>query len=197
MTDIAADFEDALAPDEPDFTEKPSAPLDLDQATQWVAKVARARRLREEYVAAHQAAVARLNARLNERVEALAQQEEWYGEALAMFHKTAIAVDPEALTIPTPAGTLKSTKTQPKWEFFDEAAFTAWALENAPEVIAEPPPPPAPKVVKTEVKKALKADAEKALKVAGTSDAVLTHDGAPVPGLRVLPAGRNFKIVTD
>jgi hypothetical protein len=196
MTDITADFEDALAPDEPDFTETPSAPLDLDQATQWVAKVARARRLREEYVAAHSAAVARLNARLNERVSALAAQEEWYGEALAMFHKTAIAVDPEALTIPTPAGTLKSTKTQPTWEFYDEAAFTAWAEENIPQVMAEPPPPPAPKVKKAEVKKALKADAEKALKVAGTSDAVLMHDEATVPGLRVLPAGRNFKVIT-
>jgi hypothetical protein len=197
MDDIASDFEDALAGDQPDFESKPTAPLDLDQATQWVAQVARARRLREEYEEAHRSAVARLNARLSVRVEALNQQEEWYAEALEMFHRTAIAVDETALTIPTPAGTLKSTKTQPTWEFYDEEAFTAWAVENLPAVIAEPPPPPAPKVVKAEVKKALKDEATEVLKVAGTSDAVLTHDGAPVPGLRVLPAGRNYKVVTD
>ena len=114
-----------------------------------------------------------------------------------MYHRTVIANDPAALTIPTPAGTLKSTKTQPTWEFYDEAAFTAWALENLPQVIAEPPAPPEPKVVKNEVKKVLKDEAEAAIKVAGTSDAVLTHDGAPVPGLRVLPAGRNYKVITD
>ena len=197
MTDIASDFEDALAGDQPDFESKPTAPLDLDQATQWVAQVARARRLRDEYEEAHRAAVARLNARLDERVEALNQQEEWYAEALEMFHRTAIAVDDKALTIPTPAGTLKSTKTQPVWEFYDEAAFTAWALENLPEVIAPLPEPPEPKVAKNAVKKALKDDAEAVIKLAGTSDAVLTHEEAPVPGLRVLPPGRNYKIITD
>jgi hypothetical protein len=194
--DITQDFEDALAGDEPTFDEV-HAPLDLDQATQWVAQVARARRLREEYQEAHRAAVARLNARLAERITALTQQEEWYEEALVMYHRTLLATDPEAKTVPTPAGTLKSTATQPTWEFYDEDAFTAWAVENLPSVIAEPPPLPAPKVVKAEVKKALKDEAAEVLKVAGTSDAVLTHDGAPVPGLRVLPAGRNYKVITD
>jgi len=195
--DINDEFDEALAGDTPDFDAPPAPALDLDQATQWVAQVARARRLREEYQAAHAAAVARLNTRLNARLEALGQQESWYEEALTMYHRTAIANDPAALTIPTPAGTLKSTKTQPTWEFYDEDAFTTWAIENLPAVIAEPPPPPEPKIVKATVKKALKDDAEAVLKVAGTSDAVLTHDGAPVPGLRVLPPGRNYKVITD
>jgi hypothetical protein len=128
---------------------------------------------------------------------ALDTQEGWFSEALEMYHRTVLSLDPEAKTIPTPAGTLKSTATQPEWQFYDEEAFTTWALENLPEVIAEPPPPPAPKVVKTKVKAALKEDATDALKLAGTSDAVLTFDGAVVPGLRVLPAGRNYKVITD
>lgn len=195
--DITDEFDEALAGEAPDFDAPPAPALDLDQATQWVAQVARARRLREEYQAAHAAAVNRLNARLNNRLSALNEQEAWYEEALAMYHRTLLANDPEAKTVPTPAGTLKSTATQPTWEFYDEAEFTAWAIENMPEVIADPPPPPALKVVKATVKKVLKADAAKALKVAGTSDAVLTHDGTPVPGLRVLPAGRNYKVITD
>lgn len=194
---ITDEFDEALAGEAPDFDAEPTPALDLDQATQWVAQVARVRRLRDEYLAAHAAATARLNARLNERLAALNEQEAWFEEALAMYHRVLLANDPEAKTVPTPAGTLKSTATQPTWEFYDEEAFTAWAVENMPQVIAEPPPPPAPKVVKTEVKKVLKAEAAEALKMAGTSDAVLTHDGAAVPGLRVLPAGRNYKVITE
>jgi len=197
MTDLADDFDDALGGDTPDFQSEPVAPLGLVQATEWVAQLARTRRLQAEYREAHAAAVARLNARLNARTEALHQQEGWLAEALEMFHRTALATDKSAKTIETPAGTLKSTATQPTWEFYDEEAFTAWALENLPEVIAEPPPPPAPKAAKTAVKKALKDDAAVALKAAGTSDAVLMHDGASVPGLRVLPAGRNYKVITE
>lgn len=191
------EFEDALGGDYPDFDEDVHAALDLNQATQWVAQLARVRRVREEYEAAHAAAIARLNARLANLTENLAQQEMWYTEALKMYHATVLANDPAAKTIATPAGTLKSTATQPSWDFYDEAAFTAWALENLPEVIAEPPPPPEPRVAKNEVKKALADAAKDAIKLAGTSDAVLTHDGAPVPGLRVLPAGRNYKVVTE
>jgi hypothetical protein len=190
------DLSDALAGDEPDFDTEPSAPLDLDQVTQWVEQVARVRRLLDEYRQAHAAAVQRLNDRLNQRVEDLTKKEKWYEEALEVYHKVTIQNDPKALTIETPAGTLKSRMGQVEWEFFDEAAFTAWALENLPEVIAEPPPPPAPKPAKKEVKKALKDEAAKALKVAGTSDAVLACDGAPVPGLRVLPAKRKYDVVT-
>lgn len=191
------DFADALEGDGPDFDAEPSAPLDMDQATQWVASLARVRRLREEYEAAHAAAINRLSARLFERMIALDTQEGWFSEALEMYHRTVLSLDPEAKTIPTPAGTLKSTATQPEWQFYDEEAFTVWALENLPEVIADPPPPPALKVAKAKVKAALKEDAAEALKVAGTSDAVLTYDGAEVPGLRVLPAGRNYKVITD
>jgi len=189
MSNPTDDFEDALAGDEPDFEQKPTAPLDLDQATQWVAKVARARRLREEYQAAHAAAVARLNARLSERMSALDQQEEWYGEALAMFHRTALANDPEALTIPTPAGTLKSRKGQKQWTYGDEEALLAWAVENADDAV-DYPPTPAPKVNKTRLKKALK-DAK-------VSDGVvMTDDGVAVPGVTVADAVRKFTIDTD
>jgi hypothetical protein len=190
------DFADALGGDEVDFDAKPQAPLDLDQVTQWVAQLARVRHLRDEYDTAYAAAVARLSARHAERKAALDTQEAWFAEALEMYHRTVLAADPQAKTIHTPAGVLKSTATQPSWEFYDEAAFAEWAMENLPQVFSEPLPPPAPKVVKNEVKKALKDEADEALKVAGTSDAVLTHDGVPVPGLRVKPAGRNYKVET-
>jgi len=189
MTNAHEDFEDALTGEEPDFAEEPSAPLDLDQATQWVAKVARARRLREEYVAAHTAAAARLNARLNERLSALDQQEEWYTEALVMYHRTVLATDTEALTIPTPAGTLKSRMGQPSWSYEDDDALLAWAVEHANDVV-DFPPPPEPRVNKARLKKALKES-----KV--SDGVVVTPEGEAVPGVKVTDAKRKFTVETD
>lgn len=197
MTDPVADFEDALGGETPDFEAKPEPALDLDQATQWVAELARIRRVRAEYEQAYTAAVARLSERRSQRLASLNEQEAWYAEALELYHRVVLANDKKAITIPTPAGTLTSRMGQPKWEFYDEDAFTAWALNNLPEVIADPPPPPAVRPAKNKVKKVLKDEAAKVLAVEGTSDAVLTYNDAPVPGLRVLKAKRNYEVVTE
>lgn len=189
MTNPTDDFEDALAGDDPDFGSEPSSPLDLDQATQWVAKVAQARRKREEYREAHAAAVARLNARLAERMEALDQQEAWFTEALTIYHRTVLAADPEAKTIPTPAGTLKARKGQPGYSYEDEEALLAWAMENASDVV-DVPPPPDPRVNKNRFKKAIKGS-----KV--SDGVIIMPDGEPVPGVKVTDAEVDYKVVTD
>ena len=189
MTNPADEFESAIAGDAPDTDGEPTAPLDLDQATQWVAQVDRIRRLREEYQQAHAAAVARLNARLNARVSALAEQEEWYAEALEMFHRTVLASDSEALTIPTPAGTLKSRKGQPTFSYTDDEALLAWAMENANDAV-DFPPTPDPRLNKTKFKKAVKE--------AKVSDGVIiTDDGEAVPGVTVADPERKFTIETE
>lgn len=183
------DFQDALEGDAPDTDSTPSAPLDLNQATQWVAQVARIRRLREEYQQAHAAAVERLNERLHTRLANLAEQEEWFTEALTMYHRTVIAQDPEALTIYTPAGTLKSVQGQPKFIYEDEAALLEWAIREAGDVV-DVPPTPDPKVNKTRLKKMLK-------EATATDGVFITQDGERVPGVRVEKAKRNFSVLTD
>lgn len=189
MTNPADDFEDALAGETPDFESEPAGALDLDQATQWVAQVRRIREKRDEYQAAHAAAVARLNARLAERMEALGQQEEWFTEALTIYHRTVLANDPEAKTIPTPAGTLKARKGQPGYSYEDEEALLAWAMENASDVV-DVPPPPDPRVNKNRLKKVIKAG-----KV--SDGVIIMPDGEPVPGVKVTDAEVDYKVVTD
>jgi len=180
MTDV---FEEALAGSEATQGE---VPLDLDQATQWVAQVKAIRGRKAEYQAAHAAAVSRLNAKLNEVCFNLDTQEEWMTDALEMYHRTVLANDAERITIQTPAGTLKSNKGQPKWVYEDEAAFEEWAFANIPTVVTPHPDT----INKTKVKAALKD--------ATFSDGVVVlKDGTAVPGLKVLPAERGFSIVTD
>jgi len=191
---IEDEFEEALAGEGPDFEADPASAatgLDLDQVTQWVAQVDQVRRKRAEYQAAHQAAVQRLNGRLQERLSALDAQEEWLEEALTVYHKTVIANDPRALTIHTPAGTLKSTKGQPKYDYADEAALVAWALENAPEIV-DVPPAPEPRVPKNNLKKLLKEQGAK------ISDGTLVlDDGTAVPGVKAEKARRNYNVITE
>jgi hypothetical protein len=179
MTDI---FQDALAGDE---AQQGQVPLDLDQATQWVAQVKGIRDRITEYQAAHAAAVKRLNLKLNEVVTNLETQEEWMLDALEMYHRTVLANDKERVTIQTPAGVLKSNAGQNKWVYEDNAAFEAWAMENIPAAVT-----PHPDTIN-------KTKAKSALKDATISDGVvMTKDGVKVPGIRVAPPERTFKVIT-
>lgn len=97
-------------------------------------------------------------------------------------------------TIELPAGTLKATAQQPEYEIEDEAAFMAWAEENAPSLIRQPPPkypPPAPDKV------ALKKRIAPALKERDDwrpGDVVRFPD---VPGVAVTMRGPKFEAKPD
>lgn len=150
----------------------------IDTVTEWVAQVVRLDAREAEYVEAHKAAVAKLNARKADRLAAIEEQRGYLMDAIETYHRARLAQDPEAKSIPTPAGTLKSTKRQDQWVIEDDEAFTQWAVVNLPEAVKHPDPV----VNKTDAKKALKARAER------FSDERVIVDGGAVPGLRFIVA---------
>ena len=181
--DLAA----ALAGDEPDYDEAPYAPLDLEQASDWLTQIQQVRAKRQEYLDAHTAIVARLTKRLNDVLEPMARNEAWYVEALEIFHRTALTLDPKATKIQTPAGDLTSNAGQKKWVYEDEAALLEWAMANVTDAINLLPAPD-PSLKKVELKKALNEHAT-------FSDGVVVwEDGTLVPGVKVLPAERSFDV---
>lgn len=139
-----------------------------------------------EYEEAHVAARNRLNAKMEEIRSNLETQEEWILDALEMYHRTVLANDDTRVTIPTPAGTLKSNAGRNKWVYEDDAAFQAWVMTNVPSAV----------VAHEETIDKNKAKA--GLKDATISDGVLVlKDGTTVPGVKIVPPERTFSVVTD
>lgn len=190
MTDATADLMSALEGDE---VTEPVADADgatIDRVTEWVAQVAKLDANEAEYVEAHKAAVAKLNERLAARVGAIDYQRAPLVDALETYHRARLAQDPEAKTIHTPAGKVKSTKARDKWQVEDEEAFRAWAVANLPDAVTFPDP----SVNMTKAKKALGDNNDR------ISDGVVIVKGEAVPGLKVIEATdaeRTFKVVAE
>jgi len=189
MTNATADLMAALEGDE---VTGPIADPDastIDTVTEWVAQVVRLDAQEAEYAEAHKTAVARLNARKAERLAAIGEQRSYLVDAIETFHRARLAQDPEALTIHTPAGTMKSTKRQDQWVIEDDATFTAWCVANLPDAVTFADPV----VNKGTAKKVLKEKAER------YSDQRVIVGGEAVPGLRFIEADpvkdRNFSVV--
>lgn len=187
MTDATADLMAALE------GEPVTGPIDPDGATsdhvtEWVAQVVRLQKRKDEYEAAHKAAVAKLGARLAERNAALDEQIAWLMDALSTYHRVVLANDPDAKTIHTPAGTIKSRKAQDRFVVEDEDAFKTWATAAFPAAVEFP----APKVKLVEAKKLMKNGR--------ISDQRLIVDGETIPGVRVIQAtedDRKFSVTED
>lgn len=63
----------------------------------------------------------------------------YFTALLERYHAQRIAEDPSLKTIHLPHGELVSRARQPRIEFeLDE--FIPWAIDNAPEVVVQPPP---------------------------------------------------------
>lgn len=190
--DIMTELEEALAGDEPDYSVKPEAGtlvLDSDQATQWLSRLDSVRRKRQEIKDARAAAIARLDKVTVPRVANLDEQEAWLEEALTIFHEIMLAADPEgAKTIVLPTGTLKSGTWGGDIWTWDESVFDAWAMENLPGAVEYP----APKILRAEAKKLIKAAT-----VRVSDDKVVLADASTVPGLTVTERERSFKAVTE
>ena len=82
----------------------------------------------------------------------------------------------KTLTFPS-LGEVSGRALPDEWEFSDE--FTAWAVENAPELLNEPKPPPPLTPNKAAAKKALVVEGD------GVTQRVVTRDGEVVPGVTV------------
>jgi len=191
MTDATQDLMDALGGDE---VTGPIADPDsstIDTVTEWVAQVIRLDEREAEYAAAHKAAVSRLTARKTDRLVTIDQQRGYLMDAIETFHRARLAQDPEAFTIHTPAGVLKSTKKQDQWIVDDDQEFTKWCVTNLSEAVTFPDPT----VNKAAAKKALKVAAER------FSDQRVIVNGESVPGLSFIKADkvkdRNFRVVPE
>jgi hypothetical protein len=171
-----------------DQVERGHVALGEDQATQWGAQLNAARRKAREVAEAHSAAVERLNAVTNARLEALAVQEAWLEEALQVYHEVKLAEDPEGYkTIILPTVTLKSGTWGGDVWTWEDSAFEPWAVENLPGAVEYP----APKVKKADAKKLIK---EGTLRI--SDGKVVLKDGTAVPGLTVTARDRQFKATT-
>ena len=186
--------DDLMAALEGDEVTAPIADPDnstIDTVTEWVAQVVRLDAREAEYVEAHKAAVAKLNARKAERLAAIEEQRGYLTDAIETYHRARLAQDPEAKSIPTPAGTMKSTKKQDQWVIEDDEAFTKWCVINLKDAVTFADPV----VNRSDAKKALKAKAER------YSDERVIVGGEAVPGLRFIEADevrdRNFSVKAE
>lgn len=194
MNEFEEELEAALGGEPADISKPPRLAieegivLDSDQATQWGAQLEAARRKAREVSAAHEAAVARLEAVTEKRLANLAEQEAWLEEALQVYHEVMIAADPEGnLTIVLPTVTLKSGTWGGDIWSWDDAAFDAWAIANLPGAVEYP----LPKVKKNDAKALIK---KATLRV--SDGKVILKDGTAVPGLTVTERERGFKVNT-
>lgn len=187
MTDFLTDLTSAIVGDLPDTdSEEVRAPLDSVEATAWMANVENIRRQKDEINEARAEMIRRINETTNARLANLDEQEEWFLEALAMFHQVKLAENPDAnKTLVLPMGSMPSRKLPDRW-VFDDATFDAWAIENLPGAVEYPPP------------KVKHQDAKKLLKDGRISDGrVILADGTAVPGLEIVTGERKFDVVTN
>lgn len=195
MPDIhPVDLDDFLEGEPPDFDGEVDTPLSREDASKRLFSLRRARaeKVRVQGVADDRRA--QIKAWEVAEVERVDKRITWLETALRLYHQMELARDPKgAKTINLPDGELKSTATQPSWEYTDPAAFLAWCLENRPDLVRQPDPPP-PEIDKQAVKAALVVQPPdpKAAPILGVDPKT---QEVP-PGLTVLPAGRNYKAVT-
>jgi hypothetical protein len=109
---------------------------------------------------------------------------------LVAFHAAAVVEarlngEPEPLTIKLDNAELKSNMGQSKWSYLDDKAFTRWVLGKIPSAKK---PDPEPQINKNVAKNVL-ADC------APDDDGVITFRGEPVPGVKVTPPVREYRVV--
>lgn len=137
-------------PELDELDETPPPPDNVEQADWQLRKLARLRRLMAENEAIAAAEIARVRVWLGDVNGKLARQAEFYENSLAAFHEHLLEDDPKRKTISLPAGTLKARKHPDTVVVLDAERFTAWALEQRPELVRTKVEPN-----KTEIKRLL------------------------------------------
>jgi len=163
----------------------PVEPLDHDQANRLLFSLRQTEAEADQFRDVAEKMIADIRAEADRHIETLLDKADWCRGSLELFHRKELAQNPKAKTIQLPCGTLVSSAQQPEWDI-DDDTYMKWALERNPETdTVKFPPPPDPKVMRTEVKKEFKD--------AAVSDGkVVLPDGEVVPGITVTERGRKF-----
>lgn len=98
---------------------------DLDQAGWAVRKYARIERRRAELRQAAELEITRIQSWLKGEEEKIDQQESFFANLLADYHRRILEADPKAKTITLPHGTLQMRAQQPEFRR-DDNALMAW-----------------------------------------------------------------------
>lgn len=176
------EVEDDLTGPEPDYEAEPTPLPDLESVNRELRRVAKIRRERDTFKDLVDSEVARLQAKLAEKVEQSERDERWHLDRLRRYHEAALALDGRAKTIGLPNGKLKARAGQPVYEISDDK-FVPWARASGGAELLRVSFAPDRVAVKNR------------LVVVG--DHVETPGGEPVPGIVVKPAETSFVVDTS
>lgn len=149
-----------------------------DQANRQILKIAKLNKELERIEAQADNMIERVKKWKESEGQKIKEKREWYQHLLTGY-LIALQENGEAgKTYKLPAGEIKSRAGRVKTEVTDEAAFIAWARENAPEAIKE---------------KALTSQLPP-YKIEG--DVLVTPEGEVVPGIQLTqPTGDSYSVV--
>lgn len=128
---------------EPDYQieDEPSPADGDDQANRRLHRLRHLNRELAQTVEVFDAEIERLTARRDELTHKIGSEIRWVESSLVMYWEACRARDPKGPKVKhLPGGDLSARKQQPEYRFTDEEAFIAWAAENAPAALNQPPP---------------------------------------------------------
>lgn len=196
VSDRAADLETLHAIADPaDEYDTPAPELDplleidaLDQADRHLREVARLRDALAVHDELYRRAIDRLHDRHDERRAIIERQISWHLTPVEQLHLRLLAIDPKRKTLELPHGTSAVTvPVKPKVWIDDDDAVTAWARNNAPELL-----PQADKVKVTDLRNITTI----VTRPDGTFS-VITRHGEPVPGVHAAVPDPKWRADTD
>lgn len=154
-SDAYRDLEDYLLDDLGDPGVDEAEELrDDDHANRLLRALRRARDRKANVVEVAEAETTRILDWMDDRVATIDADIGRIEGQLQRYHEAVLTQDARRKTIKLSNGTLKSTAQAPEWTYPDEAAFLAWARENAPELV-RPPVPGSETIDKNAVKQTL------------------------------------------
>lgn len=186
MTAVDVDLiTDDINPDDPPHTPE------RDAAERYAYSLRRTLERLAEHDAARDRLIQHIDVRHDAITAPLIAKAEWLRSSLRLYHAARLADDPSEKTVKLHAADLVSRAEQPEWVYDDEGAFLAWAEDEHPELVNNPPPP-AKTPKKADVKQALKPES------AGEPGQVVKvldpKTGEVVPGLSVKLPGRAYEV---
>lgn len=150
-----------------------------EQANWAVRKVKKIRERQAEAKALADREIAKVSAWLEQRMQSLQREEEFFASLLEEWHRKLLQEDPRMKTVKLPEGALEIRRLPPEFRY-EEEVLLGWVRENHPDCV----------VVKERV---AWAALKKRLKVAGGC-AVDPETGEVVPGVEVVPDRDIFRV---
>ncbi len=199
--DLVADLEEFVAGGpEPETTEEWTTPVvDEEQANRFMRRLRWVTKERTKIKAVATAEVARINLWADDRVSGLDRAEMSLKRALEGWTRLNFART-RRKSFPTPHGTLKLTAPHSRIEIVDEDAAVTWCRDNERLELTKLT------VAKSHITEALKSEALAEGKVdeawqserAEQAVEIVTSDGEPIPGVRVVtPLDDTFSVAVS